>query len=498
MELTKATNYNPVNSRIYELDGEGKVIGKTQPKFQAVLEEMPSDNDYQSRNAYMRAQGFEVADLSGRKSIEYYFASEEMINNAKDSDEAHLLKCIRAGLLYKKQCVNFSNARDFDKLTAEQDLTGMTDGEKYTAIYEKYQHCYGENFLQAFERQFTVPAAERDDYTQLELKWKKELKTEFGSIENAEKARREALYGKADEHTVRNDIIGKYAQNDKLTFRDLYDMTYEMSLCGVDHGMSDALDNIFETYGGYYMSQPGEHGQLLREQMLDDEVTADHFKYLLDVQSSKLHFGNPTDPQMGQVIGQIQSAFSGKLSSGGRTNTLSSLADRLSGMLSAPKMSSAAAVSAYKSTSAVTASDDPLATLRSRYDLDNMPMGSDEEKAFLNELVDMKLISEKDARLFNFNCGGSVESVTNDVMITPFDEWDGDITLWQEVKSKSDNILERLMDIIDTQRNISEYYREKISDIKRVRESDNSGLEASEAFLADKLRIADVLKSIME
>ncbi|MGN1088946.1 MAG: hypothetical protein ACI4Q6_00975, partial [Huintestinicola sp.] len=386
MELTKATNYDPANSHIYELDGAGKVIGKTQPKFQAVLEEMPSDNDFQSRDAHMRAQGYEFADLSGRRSIEDYFASEEMINNAKDSDEAHLLKCIRAGLLYKKQCVNFSNARDFDKLTAEQELSGMTDGEKYTAIYEKYQHCYGENFLQAFERQFTVPAAERDDYTQLELKWKNELKAEFGSIENAEKARREALFGKVDEITVRNEIIGKYAQNEKLTFRDLYNMTYEMSLCGVDHGMSNALDGIFEIYGGYYMSQPGEHGQLLREQMLDDEVTADHFKYLLDVQSSKLHFGDQTDPQMGQVIGQIQSAFSGKLSSGGRTNTLSSLADRLNGMISSPKMSSAAAVSAYKNTSAVTASDNSLAALRSRYDLDNMPMGSEEEKAFLNEL----------------------------------------------------------------------------------------------------------------
>lgn len=296
--------------------------------------------------------------------------------------------------------MNFSNARDYDKLTAEQDLTGMTKAEKYTVIYEKYQHCYGENFLQAFERSFTVPAAERDDYTRLQIKWNNELKAEFGSIENAEKARREALYGNADENTVRNEIIGKYAQNDKLTFRDLYDMTYEMSLCGVDHGMSDALDNIFETYGGYYMSQPGEHGQLLREQMLDDEVTADHFKYLFDVQSSKLHFGNPTDPQMGQVIGQIQSAFSGKLSSGGRTNTLSSLADRLSGMLSAPQMSSAAAVTAYKNTAVETDSYDPIAALRSRYDLENMPMGSEEEKAFLNELVDMKLISEKDARLF--------------------------------------------------------------------------------------------------
>lgn len=100
MELTKATNYDPVNSHIYELDGAGKVIGKTQPKFQAVLEEMPSDNDFQSRNAHMRAQGYEVADLSGRKSIEDYFASEDMIKNA-DSDKSHLLKCIRAGLLYK-------------------------------------------------------------------------------------------------------------------------------------------------------------------------------------------------------------------------------------------------------------------------------------------------------------------------------------------------------------------------------------------------------------
>ncbi len=108
-----------------------------------------------------------------------------------------------------------------------------------------------------------------------------------------------------DETAVRNEIIAKYKEKktDTLTFRDLYDMSYEMSLCGVDHGRSGAIDEIFDFYGGNYMQQPGEHGELLREQMLDEPVTPDHFKYMTDVQSSKLYFGNATDPQKGIVIG---------------------------------------------------------------------------------------------------------------------------------------------------------------------------------------------------
>lgn len=55
--------------------------------------------------------------------------------------------------------------------------------------------------------------------------------------------------------------------------------------------------------------------------------------------------------------------------------------------------------------------------LSQKYDLNNMPQNSVQEREFINELVSMNIIGEKDARLFNFNCGGSVESVSSCVRL---------------------------------------------------------------------------------
>ena len=134
------------------------------------------------------------------------------------------------------------------------------------------------------------------------------------------------------------------------------------------------------------------------------------------------------------------------------------------------------------------------ALLAAKYDFENMPMGSVQEKAFLNELVSMNVISEKDARLFNFNCGGSVETVSSQISVAAFDSDAYDVTpLWDNVSDKSDNIVKRLMSIIAEQENISGYYEKKCADKENAVPTDFTGLNASNDFLKSKEKILSVL-----
>lgn len=141
--------------------------------------------------------------------------------------------------------------------------------------------------------------------------------------------------------------------------------------------------------------------------------------------------------------------------------------------------------------------DENITRLSAKYNLENMPMGSEQEKAFLNELVTMNVISETDAKLFNFNCGGSVEAVSSQTSVMAFD---GDaydaIPLWNNVSNKSDNIVKRLMSIIAEQENISGYYEKKCADKENAVPTDFAGLNASNDFLKGKENILSVLLSM--
>lgn len=139
--------------------------------------------------------------------------------------------------------------------------------------------------------------------------------------------------------------------------------------------------------------------------------------------------------------------------------------------------------------------------LSQKYDLGKMPQNSTQERDFLNDLVSMNIIGEKDAKLFNFNCGGSVESVSSYVSIVPFDEnntsaWS--IPMWEERYDASDNIVNRLMSVIDTQKNISAYYKNKCVDVDNALKCDLDGLTASQEFLCVKQKLLSVLQGISE
>lgn len=134
--------------------------------------------------------------------------------------------------------------------------------------------------------------------------------------------------------------------------------------------------------------------------------------------------------------------------------------------------------------------------LAQKYDLNNMPQNSVQEREFLNELVSMNIIGEKDARLFNFNCGGSVESVSSCVSVVPFG--DEPIPMWEDCYIDSDNIIERLMSVIDTQKNICAYYNNKCIDIENAKKCDLNGAEASREFLSAKEKVLLAVQSIYQ
>ena len=153
---------------------------------------------------------------------------------------------IQMGINYNKTCYNGKNYWDYDKLTAEEDFTGMSSAEIYKAIYEKYQHCYGENFIDINAIPYVRPPHSEDSYGELIDKLYNELEKAVGSSNYADvqKARREALYGDMDDYDVRAAIIEKYKGDDGITNSDLYKITAEMDRCGVGGGMHSPLKSV--------------------------------------------------------------------------------------------------------------------------------------------------------------------------------------------------------------------------------------------------------------
>lgn len=148
---------------------------------------------------------------------------------------------IQMGINYNKTCYDGTNCRDYDKLTAAEDFTGMSAAEIYKAIYEKYQHCYGENFIDINAVPYVAPPYSEDSFSQFIDKFYNELEAAVGGTSERQKARREALYGDMSDYDVRAAIMEKYADGGALTNADLYKITAEMDRCGVGGGIHNSL-----------------------------------------------------------------------------------------------------------------------------------------------------------------------------------------------------------------------------------------------------------------
>lgn len=219
---------------------------------------------------------------------------------------------VTLGIKYMKSCFDFANAGHYGKLTAAEDFTGMSDAEKYRAIYEKYQHCYGENFYYGNAIDYPLPPSEYDSYNHVIRRFEKEVAAACG---NAEQARREALYGDKSDDEIRREIIDSYDLDDGISFRELYQMTYDMWKVGLDGGLHNRLDLLFYDNPVYSSDTTPYKYMLTRENSLDANVSGSHLNELKKIHDSAAVNGSLMHPDYRIALEQISKAC--KASSGG-------------------------------------------------------------------------------------------------------------------------------------------------------------------------------------
>ena len=229
---------------------------------------------------------------------------------------------IQMGINYNKTCYDGTNRRDYDKLTAAEDFTGMSAAEIYKAIYEKYQHCYGENFIDINAIPYVAPPYSEDSFRQFMDRFDKEIETAIGSSNYADiqKARREALYGDMSDYDVRAAIMEKYAA-DGFTNSDLYKITAEMDRCGVGGGIHNPLKSvltseraeILHNYVKYGITTSVEDSCAARERMLASPVET----YLIEGierHGNGMNITNSTFLAAYEQIRETCGAYSGSIS----------------------------------------------------------------------------------------------------------------------------------------------------------------------------------------
>lgn len=247
------------------------------------------------------------------KPPEHLIAKFDGLSRFHSTGDAELDKKIDIGLDYYATCFNYKYSDDYDKLTAEEDFTGMTITEKYKAVYEKYQHCYGENFLEAW----AVRYSEIPSYINGERvihQFMQEIEKVCGKPTYSEvikKARKEALYGDASNEEVRQIILDKYRDGDNLTMRNLFKAAYEMDECGVGgNGLHtivvDRLESDCDSVDDYY----NENHFYLRQSKLDEYITPYQIRKMVRDLNSYTYCGNGS-PELTAAVNQIIAACNG-------------------------------------------------------------------------------------------------------------------------------------------------------------------------------------------
>ncbi len=284
---------------MYILNKDGEVIDKK--RICDSIKETALDNKCFKETMNLSMQetpdsinGIPVADLS--KRYEFY--------STGDPEQDHQ---IQMGLDYKKSCFDLTHSREFDEITAaqkENGFDGMSRAEKYAAIYEKYQYCYGENFLEADAIEYVSPPMSEDGYLSAVYRFYREVSDACGGASGAAKARKKVLYDGMNDNEIRQAIIDKYTVDGVLTQRNLFKAANEMDLCGVGGGIGNALNPIGNPF--IYNDPMGmENSTDRRERMLDTPVTVSYLKDLKYVIKNMSCFGSLYDSDVLGVIGQI-------------------------------------------------------------------------------------------------------------------------------------------------------------------------------------------------
>lgn len=214
---------------------------------------------------------------------------------------------VENGLRYQRSCFDFTHSAEFAKLTAAEDFTEMSDAEIYKAIYEKYQYCYGKNFYYGKAISYPIPSSEYDDYNKIIRRFNNEVAAALGGEEYVKAARREALYGDMSDHDVRQAIIDSYNLEDGMTFRELYQMTYDIWKVGLDGGLHNRLDDLFYDFSTAE-SRANCDNIATRENYLDAKVSGKYLNELQKFYANAMLRGNGILPQYSETLDQIRAA----------------------------------------------------------------------------------------------------------------------------------------------------------------------------------------------
>ena len=210
------------------------------------------------------------------------------------------------GMRYKSSCFDFTYQDDY--YTTKLDFTGMTNQEKYLEIYEFFQHCYGENFLDAGAIGYVRPM-QGDPYMGILDKFRSYvtnvcgLSKEYPENSNQRRQlRKEALYGDMSDEEIRAEIRAKYPPAGEMTFRDLYKMTNEMDECGIGGFAESCIKWVFRDRNNLCEIP-------VRETMLDTPVTSKHMQTILNSYEAKVYQNLHVDKNLGTVLKELAAEF---------------------------------------------------------------------------------------------------------------------------------------------------------------------------------------------
>lgn len=300
MNVQTAVNTNPYIRLASSLDLTGKRVTDLAGLY--------------AENSFRSALDSKIVEINGRKidtsAIPVADFSVRMEYNEK---LPNFDPSVKLGLDYLSSCFDFTNSREFDALTEAEDFTGMSDAEIYKAIYEKYQYCYGEDFYRAYDIKYLAAPSDYDPYYPVLRRFDKEVMAacgiDYDHYSKLETLRKEALYGDMSDYEVREAIINKYELSDGMSFRELYQISGELSSVGLDGGIKGYLDLLWYDFSAAPKAAMNAVNAetdlfLIREKYFDTNVTTSYIELLKKIHANRSMYGNGS-PDFQAALSQI-------------------------------------------------------------------------------------------------------------------------------------------------------------------------------------------------
>ena len=205
-------------------------------------------NPYAYRNAPV-VEGMTVVIQEMRRFTEEYATNPSfedilaVVLHDPNDPRSRYQQAMIAQLAYSHRAKYYDYGDVYGKLenlknTADTaDYSGMSDAEKVMAIYDRYDQAFGD-FRRAEAIGHGEVGALRTADIMIRMQFENELRSVFGSIENAQAAYSVAQYGNKSNTEIRAEIAEKYPPINKMTLREYYYMVWEMQQVGADDGFA--------------------------------------------------------------------------------------------------------------------------------------------------------------------------------------------------------------------------------------------------------------------